>query len=542
MSSSTFRSLLTAQSPPSKDKEKESKPSFSDHPAASSIHAAKPRFRFLARLDSEASEVCAEDGANIDSKTGEEVFDDGAMTRAMDEADEEARKAKEEEQAVAQDTANKEKERVEQLRSQAEDKKKAEVEDTANEEKEKAEKEEKAEAEEKAKEKEKNKRPAAASSSSASGAAKRPATASSSSSGANEQPAVVSKRPAATMQKRPAAAAVKRPAAVEAEEDEVRKRICKKRPAAEEEEKYLDSEEHLSEDHGVEHSTTDEEAADGGGDDKDEMVGDIQLMIADKPISGDDEDKEIADSDAGGHFWGEEEEEEEDKQNEDENEESEKDELEEEEDKQEEEEEEEEAEAEEAEKEEEEGNPRIRTVGITTWWQGAHGDGTTPHVCFLWLLGKLNGDDVQTALEFLGLRLKGNLFVSADVDSTLAIGRDITGNSYADHFQHPNHTVKLKLEKRLVSPGKHNIVMTCKLLELDCVIKQLGSLALIPDAGGRFNQFLVVRIFMGWRCLALALDKCAMEYPGAVSIGLMILEFKRWRSTGTMRPFRSLYP
>jgi hypothetical protein len=570
MASSTFRSLLTAQSPPSKDKEKDSRPLSPQDPAAaaSSIEPSKPRFRFLARLDSEASEVCSEKEAKMDDKVkktmtadekmiGDEakkaMAEDEEMAQAMDEAEEEARKAKEETQAVAEDKANKEKRKAEdqankELEEAAAKKQNLEDNDETDDEDlderramfEVEEKDEASIRSSSGANVKENKRPAAASSSSG-GAYKRPAAASSSSSsGATKCPAVVCKRPAATMQKRPAAAAAKRPAAEEAEEDEVRKRMCKKHPAAEEAEKdrELDSEEPLSEDHEVDHSTTDEEAGDDGGDDKDGKVGDVQLMIADKPISGDDEDKLFADSDAGGHSEHEEVEEEE-KQNEDEDEESEKDELEEEEDQQEEEEEEEEAEAVE---EEEDGHPRIRTVGITKWYPGAHGDGMTPHVCFLWLLGKLNGDDVQTALEFLGLRLKGNLFVSADVDSTLVIGRDITGHTYADHFQHPNHTVKLKLEKRLVSPGRYNIVMTCKLLERDCVIKQLGSLALIPDAGGRFNQFLVVRIFMGWRCIALALDKKATEYPGEVSIGLMIIECKRWRSAGTMRPFRSLYP
>jgi hypothetical protein len=554
MEASTFSCLLKAQSPASKGKE--SRPGFSGDPAASSpSDPSKPKFRFLSRqisVDSEASEVCKKAQSTV--AEAEAVGEEDIFAMAEDEAEDKEKKSKQEELAVAEDKAKQDKKEAEDElkkgKETAEDEVKkgkeeeqAVAEDTANKkkkaEKDKLEDNDEAEDEDNDEVEDKNndevedkKRPAAASSSSSSSSGANKCPAAASSSGPNpacKRPAAALKRPAAPVQKRPAAAANKRPAAAmlciedgaeeeeEAREEETehnsRKRM-RKEFAPE-----LDSEEHLSSDHEQDHSETDVEE---DKKDEDKMMGEEMRR---SQISGDEEDKKIADSDASGNVamveesdksdgGGDEEEEEEEENEEEEEEEEEGD-------------------------EEMEGNPRIRTVGIANFDPGAHL--MAPYVCLTWMLNKLNSNDVQTALEFLGLRLIGNLWIAADMDSTLALGRDITCNSYSDN-QLPQHTVRLKLEKRLVSPGKHNIVMTCKLHEGAQPIKQLGSLALNPNAGGRFNHFLFARIFMGWRCIVEALQKSDVIYPGEDLISLMCTQVKQWRFAATMRPFRSLYP
>jgi hypothetical protein len=504
MEASTFSCLLTAQSPASKSKDN-GRPLLSPGPAASPSDPMKPMFKFLKRqlsVESDASEVSKKKESTVagaDRKADEEAPGGGSPGTHLS--------GDEQEQAAAEDQARKDnkeaedndKEEAENKAKKGEEEEQAVAEDEAKKIKEEAEDKAKKDNEEAEKKAEKYKldkndekrhqdedeegeeeSPAKPSISNSSGANMKE----------NKQPAAASSRssssgantgPAATM-KRPAAAGQKRPAAA-----------VQKRPAAAREEetgqykrmrKELDSEEHLSEDHERDHTETDpeQEGAESGK----------------SSGRGDEEEEEEENMEA-----------------------------------------EEEEEAEVEEEEEEIGLPYINIVGGTDFDPGSHLQ--SPYALLVLLLGKLNCNDVQTALEFLGMRLKGNLYLAADVNSTVLLGRCITFEYYCDH-QLPRHTVKLKLEKRLTFPGKHNLVITCKLLVDAQPLKQLASMALHPDAGGRFNQFLVVRILMGWRCIVLALEKSDVVYPGEDLIVLMCTRVKQWRHADTMRPFRSLYP
>ncbi len=192
----------------------------------------------------------------------------------------------------------------------------------------------------------------------------------------------------------------------------------------------------------------------------------------------------------------------------------------EEEDEEEDEEDEEEWEEEEEEEEEEEdeeeaettenGNPSIMVINSMAWPVGTQQ--VMKHTELMtWMLDKQTNPELQSSLDFFGMKLRGNLYTHADVDSTMALGRQVLSID----ARLPQMKVKLILEKRKQENKPHIIVLTCKSLTTAPIKNiQMGSVKLVPDASGKFSQFYALRVFLAWRSISLTITECKQNVEG----------------------------
>jgi hypothetical protein len=317
---------------------------------------------------------------------------------------------------------------------------------------------------------------------------KRPAT-------VENNDSVVCKRPATAERKE--SLVCKRPAAAMKEPPRIRKK-----PAA----RVLDSEESLSDDHGVDHTSTEE--------DENKWVGFRRAADKTKASKAGDSWKrsqgEAEEPEEEGEDEPEEEGEEEDPEEETH-------------------EEHEEEEPEENEEEEpklaELGNPSITHVGLQQWPPDAQNMDSLR--LLKWLLDNETHASVTEAMYWHGLQLRGNVFEKGDIDSTLSLGRDVTSAIYID----AERKVHSKLEKRKPADGGHyNLVMTCK-MTVNTKMTQISSSTILPDAAGKFNQLKVLRLCLAWNNVVNALSESKSGYPGDKVLELMIIEVKKWRNT-----------
>ncbi len=128
-----------------------------------------------------------------------------------------------------------------------------------------------------------------------------------------------------------------------------------------------------------------------------------------------------------------------------------------------------------------------------------------------WMLDKQTNPELQSSLDFFGMKLRGNLYTHADVDSTMALGRQVLSID----ARLPQMKVKLILEKRKQENKPHIIVLTCKSLTTAPIKNiQMGSVKLVPDASGKFSQFYALRVFLAWRSISLTITECKQNVEG----------------------------
>ena len=176
----------------------------------------------------------------------------------------------------------------------------------------------------------------------------------------------------------------------------------------------------------------------------------------------------------------------------------------------EEEEEEEEEEDEEEAETTEDGNPSIMVINSMAWPVGTQQ--VMKHTELMtWMLDKQTNPELQSSLDFFGMKLRGNLYTHADVDSTMALGRQVLSID----ARLPQMKVKLILEKRKQENKPHIIVLTCKSLTTAPIKNiQMGSVKLVPDASGKFSQFYALRVFLAWRSISLTITECKQNVEG----------------------------
>jgi hypothetical protein len=177
----------------------------------------------------------------------------------------------------------------------------------------------------------------------------------------------------------------------------------------------------------------------------------------------------------------------------------------------EEEEEEEEEEDEEGAETTEDGNPSVMVINSMAWPVGTQQ--VMKHTELMtWMLDKQMNPELQSSLDFFGMKLRGNLYTHADVDSTMALGRQVLSID----ARLPQMKVKLILEKRKMENKPHIIVLTCKSITTAAPIKiiQMGSVKLVPDASGKFSQFYALRVFLAWRSISLTITECKQNVEG----------------------------
>jgi hypothetical protein len=198
-------------------------------------------------------------------------------------------------------------------------------------------------------------------------------------------------------------------------------------------------------------------------------------------------------------------------------------------------------EGEEEEKETENGNPSIKVIKCMEWPIG------TKHVMAYtelmhWMLDQQMNQQLQPSLAFFGMKLSGNLYTCADIDSTIALGRQVLNVTTST----PETKVGFKLEKRKQKNNKpYLIVLTCKTVtksihDPDAPIKneQMGSVALFPDASGKFSHFYALRVFLAWRSIVHTISECCQvnEKPLSSMIDDLCTQVKQFEKH-TAKPF-----